>query len=175
MLVPAASHSRDLTDGQWVLIGPFLPKLGRRKDGRGRPWREKDRRDPVAIGGHGRRLNRRPDGYLYLHGENRDVALLEATPDAYKENGRFTPPNQPQHTTAMEKAWPYPVVANGRLYIRDHGTLWRMTLRKRAEFRRERLVDARRDEVHRTSILGHSRQGSSPWQLATAAGELFIK
>jgi hypothetical protein len=23
--------------------------------------------------------------------------------------------NQPQHATAMEKAWPYPVVANGRL------------------------------------------------------------
>jgi transposase len=40
MPLPAASHSRDLTDGQWVLIGPFLPKLGRRKDGRGRPWRE---------------------------------------------------------------------------------------------------------------------------------------
>jgi transposase len=40
MALPAASHSRDLTDGQWVLIGPFLPKLARRKDGRGRPWRE---------------------------------------------------------------------------------------------------------------------------------------
>jgi hypothetical protein len=24
----------------------------------------------------------------------------------------------------MEKAWAYPVVANGRLYIRDRGTLW---------------------------------------------------
>src|SRR5688500_9256842 len=40
MTVPAASHSRDLTDEQWVLIEPFLPKLTRRKDGRGRPWRE---------------------------------------------------------------------------------------------------------------------------------------
>jgi transposase len=40
LALPAASHSRDLTDGQWVLIGPFLPKLARRKDGRGRPWRE---------------------------------------------------------------------------------------------------------------------------------------
>jgi transposase len=38
--LPAASHSRDLTDEQWVLIGPFLPKLTSRKDGRGRPWRE---------------------------------------------------------------------------------------------------------------------------------------
>ena len=24
---------------QWILIGPFLPELTRRKDGRGRPWR----------------------------------------------------------------------------------------------------------------------------------------
>jgi transposase len=40
MAPPAASHSRDLTDEQWVLIGPFLPKLTRRRDGRGRPWRE---------------------------------------------------------------------------------------------------------------------------------------
>jgi Putative transposase of IS4/5 family (DUF4096) len=40
MALPAASHSCELRDGQWVLIGPFLPKLTRRKGGRGRPWRE---------------------------------------------------------------------------------------------------------------------------------------
>jgi transposase len=40
MARPAPSHSRDLTDEQWVLIGPVLPKLARRADGRGRPWRE---------------------------------------------------------------------------------------------------------------------------------------
>jgi transposase len=38
--LPAASHRRDLTDEQWALIGPFLPKLARRKDRRGRPWRD---------------------------------------------------------------------------------------------------------------------------------------
>ena len=40
MALSGASHPRDLTDDQWVLIGPFLPELARRKDGRGRPWRE---------------------------------------------------------------------------------------------------------------------------------------
>ena len=64
------------------------------------------------------------EGHLYLHGENGDVALAEATPEAYREKGRFTPPDQPKHRNPMEKAWPYPVVANGRLYIRDLGTLW---------------------------------------------------
>jgi outer membrane protein assembly factor BamB len=64
------------------------------------------------------------DGRLYVHGENGDLALVEATPEAYREHGRFTPPDQPKHSQSMEKAWAYPVVSNGRLYIRDLGTLW---------------------------------------------------
>jgi len=40
MALPAVPHRRELTDEQWALIGPFLPKLARRKDRRGRPWRE---------------------------------------------------------------------------------------------------------------------------------------
>ena len=62
------------------------------------------------------------EGLLYVHGENGEVALVEASPDAYKEKGRLTPPDQPNRGNA--KAWTYPVIANGRLYIRDLGTLW---------------------------------------------------
>jgi outer membrane protein assembly factor BamB len=62
------------------------------------------------------------DGCLYLHGENGEVALVEATPTAYHEKGRFTPAGQPNRDKA--KAWAYPVVANGRLYVRDLGVLW---------------------------------------------------
>jgi transposase len=36
----ASRHPRDLTDEQWGFIGPFLPTLPRRRDGRGRPWRQ---------------------------------------------------------------------------------------------------------------------------------------
>jgi outer membrane protein assembly factor BamB len=67
------------------------------------------------------------DGHIYVHGENGDVALAEATPEAYREKGRFTPPAQPKRNKLgpfPEKAWTYPVIANGRLYIRDVGTLW---------------------------------------------------
>jgi len=35
-------HPRDLTDQQWALLDPLIPEPKRRKDGRGRPW--KDRR-----------------------------------------------------------------------------------------------------------------------------------
>ena len=65
------------------------------------------------------------DGRLYLHGENGEVALVEATPDAYREHGRFMPPNPPERRgNPGEKAWAYPVVAEGRLYIRDGDCLW---------------------------------------------------
>jgi outer membrane protein assembly factor BamB len=64
------------------------------------------------------------DGHLYVHGERGDMALVEATPEAYREKGRFTPPNAPPHKDNREMSWAHPVVANGRLYIRDLGTLW---------------------------------------------------
>ena len=52
------------------------------------------------------------------------LGLVEPGPEAYREKGRFAPPDRPAHANPMEKAWAYPVVANGRLYIRDHGMLW---------------------------------------------------
>jgi outer membrane protein assembly factor BamB len=63
------------------------------------------------------------DGRLYLHSENTgEVALVEATPEAYRELGKFTPPGAPDK--GPSKAWAYPAVANGCLYIHDWGTLW---------------------------------------------------
>jgi hypothetical protein len=62
------------------------------------------------------------DGRLYVHGEKGDVALVEVASDAYHEKGRFTLPDQPDR--GKSQAWAYPVVANGRLYIRDLGSLW---------------------------------------------------
>jgi outer membrane protein assembly factor BamB len=65
------------------------------------------------------------DGNLYVHGEDGNVRLVEATPEGFREKGKVTPPDQPKHTRgAMEKSWAYPVVANGKLYIRDHACLW---------------------------------------------------
>lgn len=74
------------------------------------------------------------DGLLYLHGLNGDVALIEASPEGYREKGRFTPPNQPKHKqvgTYPEQAFAHPVIANGRLYIRDLGTLWAYDIKAR--------------------------------------------
>jgi outer membrane protein assembly factor BamB len=63
------------------------------------------------------------DGRLYLHGEdNGDLQLLDASPDGFRELGHFTPPNIPER--GKEKAWAYPVISDGRLYVHDWGTLW---------------------------------------------------
>jgi outer membrane protein assembly factor BamB len=62
------------------------------------------------------------DGCLYLHGENGDVALVKATPEKYELLGRFTPPNPPE--AGSSKSWAYPVIADGRLYIFNFGTMW---------------------------------------------------
>jgi hypothetical protein len=43
---------------------------------------------------------------------------VDADPKGYTERGRF---NQPGRT--KEQAWPHPVVANGKMYIRDQDVL----------------------------------------------------
>jgi outer membrane protein assembly factor BamB len=62
------------------------------------------------------------DGRIYLHGEDGTAALMAPSPDAYQEKGRFTPPGGPNR--GKSKAWAYPVVANGCLYLRDLEMLW---------------------------------------------------
>lgn len=67
------------------------------------------------------------DGHLYLHGINGEIALVEASSEGYRQKGRFTPPAQPKKKKVgpfPEGAFTYPVIANGRLFIRDLGTLW---------------------------------------------------
>jgi outer membrane protein assembly factor BamB len=59
------------------------------------------------------------DGALYFREEDTGTMILvEASPDGYKEKGRFLQPDR-----VKEKAWPHPTIANGRLYLRDQDTL----------------------------------------------------
>jgi outer membrane protein assembly factor BamB len=58
------------------------------------------------------------DGHLYVRGENGKVALVEANPTKYVEKGRFEQPDR-----SKQAAWPHPVVANGKLYLRDWDVL----------------------------------------------------
>jgi outer membrane protein assembly factor BamB/Ca2+-binding EF-hand superfamily protein len=53
------------------------------------------------------------DGMLYLLSENNEIALAEATPDGYREHGRF------KYQGHGRPSWAHPVVTGGVLYIRD--------------------------------------------------------
>jgi outer membrane protein assembly factor BamB len=65
------------------------------------------------------------DGQLYILGENNIVGLVDASPDAYREKGRFEIADQGL------PSWAHPVVSNGRLYIRNQGTLASHDIRAR--------------------------------------------
>ncbi len=58
------------------------------------------------------------DGRLYYRMEDGTMVLIEASPKEYVERGRF---DQPDRSSAP--AWPHPVIANGRLYLRDQDAL----------------------------------------------------
>ncbi len=60
------------------------------------------------------------DGRLYCREEAEQgvVALLEASPNGYVERGRFSPPDR-----SGKQSWPHPVVAGGKLYLRDQDIL----------------------------------------------------
>lgn len=57
------------------------------------------------------------DGMLFMLGEDHVVGLAEASPTEYKEKGRFT------INDLGKNSWAHPVVAGGKMYIRDQNTL----------------------------------------------------
>ena len=58
------------------------------------------------------------DGHLYLRSETGPVALIEATPNGLREKSRFDQPNR-----SDKRVWAHPVIANGKLYLRDQDLL----------------------------------------------------
>lgn len=65
------------------------------------------------------------DGNLYCLSENGVVGLVEATPTGYKEKGRF------RIQQGSSPTWAHPVVAGGRLYLRDQDTIYAFDVREK--------------------------------------------
>jgi outer membrane protein assembly factor BamB len=65
------------------------------------------------------------DGHLYCYSEgDGTVVLIEATPAGWHETGRFTIPVQTSQSRKSGQIWTHPVVANGRLYLRDQDLIY---------------------------------------------------
>jgi outer membrane protein assembly factor BamB len=58
------------------------------------------------------------DGRLYLRTERGAMILIEPNREKFIERGRF---EQPDRT--REPAWAHPVIANGKMYVRDQDVL----------------------------------------------------
>ena len=109
--------------GGMVLVGDYV-YLGR-GHGRGLPtcvdfktgnvvWAE----DEAAGKGNGSGCVTYADGMLYFRYENGVMALVKASPKGFELEGRFDIPEK-----SGKASWPHPVVANGKLYVRDQDKL----------------------------------------------------
>jgi len=63
------------------------------------------------------------DGRLYFRYQDGRMILVEATPAGYREHGSFRIPG------ARKESWPLPVIAGGRLFLREQDSLYTYDLR----------------------------------------------
>ncbi len=78
-------------------------------DERDKPGRTGVRKGSVALA----------DGRIYYRQEDGTMILFEPSPKEYIERGRF-----PQPDRSSAPAWSHPVIANGKLYVRDQDVLF---------------------------------------------------
>ena len=64
------------------------------------------------------------DGHLYVLGEDGIVGLVEPSPEGYREISRF------EISKGSYPTWSQPVIANGRLYLRDQDNLFCYNVKK---------------------------------------------
>jgi outer membrane protein assembly factor BamB len=64
------------------------------------------------------------DGHLYFRYQSGMMVLIEANPKAYKVTGKF------KIATKNGESWPHPVIAGGKLYLRDQNDLLCYDIRK---------------------------------------------
>jgi outer membrane protein assembly factor BamB len=57
------------------------------------------------------------DGHLYFRYQNAVMALIEATPEEYRLKGSF------EIASHHGESWAHPVIAGGKLYLRDQDEL----------------------------------------------------
>ncbi len=65
------------------------------------------------------------DGMLYCQDESSGtIALIEASPKAWQERGRFKLDPQSKIRSSGGRVWTHPVISNGKLYLRDQELIY---------------------------------------------------
>jgi hypothetical protein len=70
------------------------------------------------------------DRLLCLEEKSGLLAVIAASPEGWKEFGRMPMPERTEMETKDNMVWAHPVVANGKLYVRDHNLLFCYDLKK---------------------------------------------
>src|SRR5262249_53514505 len=65
------------------------------------------------------------EGHLYCFGQTTGtVVRIEASPKGWTEKGRLTIPQQTKRRAPDGRIWTHPVIANGKLYLRDQDLMF---------------------------------------------------
>lgn len=94
------------------------------------------------------------DDMLYVRGEDGKMYLYNASPTSLVKRGEFE-----QEYRSEEKAWPHPVIANGRLYLRDQYYLYVYDVMKD---RKEEPAGGETDRPATIDSPGESATGPGP-------------
>lgn len=70
------------------------------------------------------------DRLLCLDERTGSLTVIAASPDGWKEFGRMEIPERSEVESMDNRVWTHPVVANGKLYLRDHDLLFCFDLKK---------------------------------------------
>jgi outer membrane protein assembly factor BamB len=116
--------------GGVVLVNGCLYGYSDGKHGRGpRRWLCQEFKSGKILWSEDRKLGKGSltcaDGQLYCYSESDGtVVLIAASPEGWQENGRFKIPQQTKLPRKGGHIWTHPVVANGRLYLRDQNLIF---------------------------------------------------
>jgi hypothetical protein len=115
-----ASREMQTQHGGVVLVGDHL--YGADQE---RSWKALEFANPKKVAWESGRNDFAPgaviaaNGMLYAVSTKGGVALIEADPKAYTEVSSFTLPEESKLRKPGGRVWSHPVVANGRMYLRD--------------------------------------------------------
>ncbi len=74
------------------------------------------------------------DGHLYCYSETDGTCVLVPASDkGWQEHGRFTIPRHPASREFANNVWTHPVVANGKLYLRDQQFLFCYDVKEKSQ------------------------------------------
>lgn len=121
--------------GGVVLVGDHVYGYSEKnKEGEG--WTCQDFKTGKTVWSEKRALGRGSlvyaDGHLYCYTEDDGiVALVEASPAGWKEKSRFEIPRKTAIGKPNGKIWTHPVIANGKLFLRDQELIFCFDLKNR--------------------------------------------